>query len=83
MRAVDTAAPGVCSKQAVSPKRKPSAVKQAELTRALRAGLDAGLYVSGYDVDLVAGRITVWTGTRAGADTEPTPLDKWMETHAR
>ena len=74
--------PPIGARQAKSPKREPSAVKQAELTGALRAARAAGLHVSGYDVDLATGKISVWTGMKPGADTEPGPLDKWIASHA-
>jgi hypothetical protein len=52
--------------------------RQQDVTRALRAAREAGLEVSSYEVDLVAGKITVMTNSERQPASD---LDKWLASH--
>ena len=52
-----------------------SAFKQADLTRALRAGRDAGLNVARYEIE-PSGKIVILT---AGDDARPSSSNEWDE----
>ena len=55
--------------------------RQADVTRALKAAVAAGLRVTGYKIDVHSGKIEVVTDQLAAQDS--TPLDSWMAKHAR
>jgi hypothetical protein len=61
--------------------RRPCTIRQADVTRALRAAAAAGLQVTGFNVDVHTGKIEVVTGKLEAQDST-TPLDQWMATHA-
>jgi hypothetical protein len=61
--------------------RAPSAFRQQDLTKALKAATAAGLCVTGFKLDVHTGKIEVETGKQPAQDS--TPLDNWMAKHAR
>jgi hypothetical protein len=56
--------------------------KQADVQRALRAAMRAGLTVTQVELDLATGKITIRTSATEGTQTL-TPLDIWQATRAR
>jgi hypothetical protein len=61
--------------------RRPSAFRQSDLTKAVKAVVAAGLEVAGVEVDK-AGKIVVIAGKFAEA-IQTNDLDAWMAKHAR
>jgi hypothetical protein len=58
-----------------------NAIRQADLTRALRAARAAGLEVWGYEVDPGTGKITVKTGL-IGPKEPVDEFERWKAAHA-
>jgi len=54
--------------------------RQADVTRVVRGAQAAGLEVLRVDVDFVAGKVAIFTGSEA-ADP-PTAFDEWKTRHA-
>ena len=57
--------------------RKPTAVKQGELTRALRAAKNAGIEVASMEIDTTSGKIVIMTSAAPGPQPA-NPLDGWL-----
>ena len=57
--------------------RRPTAFRQQDVTRALRAARSAGLEVVGYEIDPATGKIIINTNSRPEA-TRASDLDKWL-----
>jgi hypothetical protein len=51
--------------------RRVSTIRQADVTRALRAAAAAGLQVTGFNVDVHTGKIEVVTGKPGAQDSGP------------
>ena len=51
--------------------RAPSTFRQADVTRALRAAVAAGLRVAGFKLDVHTGKIEVVVGTPEAQDSAP------------
>jgi hypothetical protein len=60
--------------------RRPSTFRQADVARALRAALAAGLRVTGFKLDIHTGKIEIETGEPQAQSLSP--LDQWMTDHA-
>jgi hypothetical protein len=60
------------------PSRSPSAFRQRDVTRAVKAVIAVGLHVAGVKVS-AKGDIEVVTGDEKSHDL--TPLDRWMASH--
>jgi hypothetical protein len=60
--------------------RRTSSFRQADVVRALRAAVAAGLRVTGFKLDIHTGKIEVETGKQQAQDSDL--LDKWMADHA-
>jgi hypothetical protein len=60
--------------------RAPATFRQADVTKALKAAVAAGLRVTRYNVDVNTGKIEVETGDSPAQDSKP--LDTWMAKHA-
>ena len=63
--------------------RKPTAVRQVELTRVLKAAKNAGMDVKHVEIDPATGRIIMTTTAGSSTQCSSTPLDNWLATHAR
>ena len=59
---------------------RPHQIRQADLTRALRAAKAAGLEVAGFTIE-PDGRVVIQTGGSSGEE-QTSPLDRWMADHA-
>ena len=57
--------------------RKPTAVRQVELTRALRAAKNAGIEVASVEIDTTSGKIVIMTAA-APRPQPANPLDGWL-----
>lgn len=62
---------------------RPSAFRQQDVARALRAATSAGLHVSGYEIDPTTGKIHVNTGAPTAKDTGASDLDQWLSKHGQ
>jgi len=62
--------------------RRPSAFRQHDLTRALRAARAAGLQISGYEIEPSTGKIIVTTNDEALEGNGPSDLQKWLVKNA-
>ena len=62
--------------------RAPATFRQADVTKAIKAAVRAGLNVTGFKIDPQTGKIEVVTGKPEAQDSS-TPLDQWMASHAR
>ena len=60
--------------------RRSSTFRQADVARALRAAVAAGLRVTGFKLDVQTGKIEVETGKPSAQDSNP--LDQWIADHA-
>jgi hypothetical protein len=54
--------------------RRPSAFRQQDLTKALKAAAAAGLHVTGYKIDVQTGAIVVETGA---AEAQDSKVNEW------
>jgi hypothetical protein len=57
------------------------AVKQVDITRALKAARSLGMDIAGYEVT-ADGTVRVMVGKPGNITTVINPLDQWMATHA-
>jgi hypothetical protein len=62
--------------------RKPTAVRQVDLTRALEAAEKAGMKVARVEIDMVGGRIAIITAG-AAVQQPASAYDEWVARDAR
>jgi hypothetical protein len=65
------------------PRDRRAAFREADVTRAIKAAKKAGIDIERFEVDLAAGKVTIFARGKGGEAATVSQLDKWIAADAR